>query len=301
MRRYGGFALLAIGCSSQVISFSTPDGGNEPPFGVVSGVGPSSVTTIGTSGTVGSGGSVSASSGIGGYGGGMAGSGVVAGSGGAAGSGGVAGSSSAGGAGGSADAGCNPPVFKHVVWNRAGVTDFDADGGPQQFSAVLGRWLLDYDMTGTASVSIEPCGTMGNGLHFKGSGNTAWGASVEAPFDSMTQPIDSDGSTGLAFTLRSTRSIIVSVQEPENVAAFCRCNDDVLGQDCHAGFSLSVAPIAPPVTVVLPWTMFRAPNFGYHEPGKVAVDPSQLVSLVFGVDQTAGDFDICIDDIRFTY
>jgi hypothetical protein len=40
--------------------------------------------------------------------------------------------------------------------------------------------------------------------------------------------------------------------------------------------------------------------WGHHDPGKTAVDPTQLVSLVFGVDQSAASFDLCIDDVKFT-
>jgi hypothetical protein len=194
-----------------------------------------------------------------------------------------------------------PPMYKDLVWNRTALTNFDPDGGPNEFGAVDGFWSLTHDDKGTASWAVEPCGTTGKGLHFKGSGNSDWGAMMEAAFMFYTQPIDTNGSTGIAFTMESTASVIVRVNEPENSPVFCLCNDATPGQDCYAGFGVSVAPLAFPMTVSLPWAFFTKPTWGYHAPGKVAVDPSRLLSLVIGVDQTAGDFDICIDDIRFTY
>ncbi len=48
------------------------------------------------------------------------------------------------------------------------------------------------------------------------------------------------------------------------------------------------------------WSDFVAAAWGYHWPGQASVDPKELVSIAFAFVQNI-DFDVCIDDVVFTY
>src|SRR6185369_10167091 len=70
------------------------------------------------------------------------------------------------------------------------LSDFENDAGiALQTIMPGGIWSMDTDGQRTTSLTIEPCGTTGQGMHFKGAGHTTWGADVAAAIVSQLQPV----------------------------------------------------------------------------------------------------------------
>jgi hypothetical protein len=217
------------------------------------------------------------------------------------------------GTGGSSAAGCAlctnmcSPAMPVV---SATISDFEGEAG-LAVTAVEphGVWAMDKDISpaGLGSYLVEPCGTTGNGLHFKGSNFTIWGADVAAAFITNTQPIDASAYAGISFVIKSATpvSVIVKVQNADSqpAPACGNCVETVpatLGSECYAGYLKIVSSdtAASPIPQMLRWADITKAGWGYHFPAQFVIDPTQLMSIAFAVDKNT-DFDLCIDDVKF--
>jgi hypothetical protein len=250
----------------------------------------------------------------GGYAGGKSGYGGYGGYGGytggyAGGKAGYAGQGYAGsaGSGGSGIDGSAPRCYGKVAYPETVtfpvISKFDGDAGTT-IEAVTpgGVWLPDSDGLGTLSMKVEPCGTTGSGLHFVGSGHVAWGADIAAAFVGPIQAVDASRYSGISFVIKAQTplAVFVKLQNLDSSPSCGRCNDAVPGSECYAGYMNTVAATNGGTPFSLRWSDFVATTWGYHWPGQRSIDPKELVSIAFAIDKNV-DFDICIDDIVFTF
>jgi hypothetical protein len=185
-------------------------------------------------------------------------------------------------------------------------SDFDVEGGAEGIHCIMpgGVWAVDVDGAGTAkadSFVVEPCGTTGNGYHFKGTGHSVWGADAAAAIVSQTQPVDVSGYTGLSFVMKSTtaNSLIFKVQNPYSQPPCGKCDDLIMGAECYSGYIKTVNLAANSVEpVVVKWADLSQQSWGYKAPGTAMFDVYNLISVAFAFDKGV-DFDVCIDDVKF--
>jgi len=218
------------------------------------------------------------------------------------------------GTGGGSSAGCalcTNMCLPAMPVTSATISDFEGEAG-LGVTAVdpHGVWAMDKDASpgGLGSYLVEPCGTTGNGLHFTGSNFTLWGADVAAAFITNTQPVDASAYAGLSFVIKSTTavSVIVKVQNADSqpAPACGNCVETVpptLGSECYAGYLKIVSSdtSANPVPQMLRWADITKAGWGYHFANQFTIDPTQLMSISFAVDNTVPMFDLCIDDVKF--
>jgi hypothetical protein len=226
----------------------------------------------------------------------------------------TAGTTGTGGTGGGSAAGCalcTNMCSPAMPVTSATISDFEGEAG-LAVTAVdpHGVWAMDKDASpgGLGAYLVEPCGTTGNGLHFTGSNFTIWGADVAAAFITNTAPIDASAYAGISFVLKSATpvSVIVKVQNADSqpAPACGNCVETVpatLGSECYAGYLKIVSSdtAANPVPQMLRWADITKAGWGYHFPNQFIIDPTQLMSIAFAVDNTVATFDLCIDDIKF--
>jgi hypothetical protein len=208
------------------------------------------------------------------------------------------------GQGGSDNADCMSSGMDTVPMMSDLVSDFEADAGLAVQTVMPGGvWALDTDKTGTADMKVESCGTTGNGLHFTGATHTVWGADVGAAFIAANAPVDASMYTGISFTLKGTTAVpvIVKLQNPDSEPPFCKCGGtvDAPSPNCYAGYVKTVTASTTATTTTLTWNQITKAGWGYHAPGQSTIDPKNLIGLAFAVDKGI-DFDLCIDDVKFT-
>jgi hypothetical protein len=227
------------------------------------------------------------------------------------------GGSSAGGRGG-AGGGCQGPYCCDPnVWpflapvpiTAPTCSDFDSDVSPTGIHCVMpgGVWFIDTDMMGTPAnhspVVIEPCGTSGSGLHFKGAGHTLWGAEVATTVVSQTQPVDASPFSGMSFVMKSITPVplIFKVQNSYSQPLCGQCQEFMSqpGLECYSGY-IKVISVAPndAAPIVVQWSDLTQQTWGYRPPGSAVFNPRDLIAVAFAFDQNV-DFDVCIDDVRF--
>jgi hypothetical protein len=335
-------ALVALACSTRVISFhdeSPPPvattGMVSTSYSTTSGLGGGATSAAGG----GMGGFMGSTFGIGGFGGGVVttgggnfgfggdiagngGSGPIAGATGSAGSATGGGAGNAGATGGAAtggsghiDAGpdivtgpksvtyCTTPYPEPIPVTSDLLSDFDGDAGLGIHTvAPEGAWSWETDGEGTTSVSIEPCGTTGKGLHFKGAGHTIWGALLAATLVSPSRPVDVTSYHGVGFVMRSTVMItaLVRVLAPYSQPSCGQCDDTMFGSECQSGYLVTMQPTVDDRMQVVPWPAFSQQSWGYRPPGVATFDPANLVILQFAFDKGV-DFDVCIDDVKLVH
>jgi hypothetical protein len=219
---------------------------------------------------------------------------------------GSAGSGVSNGAGGAATvANCTSSGMPAVSMMSEMISDFEGDAGIAiQGIMPGGMWAVDKDTTGTADMTLDSCGTNGTGLHFVGAGHMGWGADVAAPFIGPDSPVDASQYTGISFTIKGAKAtpVLVKLQNPDSEPPFCQCGgpaDAPAYVNCYAGYvkTINVSTEATPTT--LTWNQVTKASWGYHAPGQTTIDPKNLISLAFAVDKGI-DFDLCIDDVKFT-
>jgi hypothetical protein len=265
-----GFCV-ALGCGAGMLACGGTDTPTASPVKTGSGSGGSSSTT--TSGASGSGSTTT----------GTAGSGVGAG-----------GSGQGGGA-----ANCTSTGVPAVAMMNEMISDFEGEAGVGvQGIMPGGMWAVDTDMTGMTDLKVESCGTTGMGLHFTGTGHTTWGADVAAAFIDANAPVDASQYTGVTFTIKGSKAtpVLVKLQNPDSEPPFCQCTGPA---DCYAGYAKTITVSTEPTPTALTWNQIAKVAWGYHAPGQATVDPKNLISLAFAVDKMI-DFDLCIDDVKFT-
>jgi hypothetical protein len=214
--------------------------------------------------------------------------------------------SGAGGAGqgGSDTSACSSTGLPAVPMTSDVVSDFEGDAGLGVQSVMAGgNWTMDTDMTGMVDMKIDACGTTGNGLHFTGSGHTAWGADASATFIGANAPVDASQYTGVSFTIKAAKAVpvIVKLQNPDSEPSFCQCGATPAAQtaNCYAGYVKTINASTEATPTSLTWNQITKATWGYHAPGQTSVDPKNLIGLAFAVDKGI-DFDLCIDDVKFT-
>jgi hypothetical protein len=215
---------------------------------------------------------------------------------------GVGGGPGAGGFGGLGVTYCDPAHAypEPILPIGPMISDFETGPGVQAVRPG-GTWTPTSDGTGTSTINVEPCGLSGMGLHFTGTGHTAWGAIVGAALANITQPVNASAYRGVSFLVRArtSTSIIVKVENPYSQPACGKCEDLVAGAECYAGY---IKTLGLPAQVILPvivtWGDFSQQSWGYHAPGTALFDPRNLVTLSFAFDKSV-DFDVCIDDVVF--
>jgi hypothetical protein len=326
---------------SVVTTTSTGFGGSAPPgstggsfgtAGAATSVGPVVTTTgAGWGGSAGGGGSSGGSGGSfagaggtaggkGGFGGatkdggGSAGSGgsvvtTVTTGGGVAGSGG-SGIGGRGGTGGSVPEGgsgkavtyCDPSYPDPLPAQRPLLSDFEGNTGVALQTVMPGGiWARDTDGAGTISLTIESCGTPGNGMHFKGAGHNVWGADVAAAIVSQTEPVDVGAYRGIGFIARSAvpTSFFLLLQNPYSQPPCGKCDElaGVPGNECYSGYIVSLATTTDNQPQFVPWQSLSQQAWGYHPPGTALFDPANLISVAFAFDKGI-DFDVCLDEIK---
>jgi hypothetical protein len=280
----------------------------------------------GSAGSGGSGGVGGSFAGAGGTGGGKGGFGGATKDGGTAGSGGsvvttvttgggVAGSGGTGiggrgGTGGSVPEGgtgkavtyCNPSYPDPTPAQTPLLSDFEGNTGfALQTTMPNGIWARDTDGAGTISLTIESCGTPGNGMHFKGAGHNVWGADVAAALISQIQSVDVSAYRGISFIVRSAvpTSFILKLQNPYSQPPCGRCDDigGVPGNECYSGYIVILTTTTDNQPQFVPWQSLAQQSWGYRAPGTALFDPGNLISIAFAFD-TNVDFDVCFDEIK---
>ncbi len=192
---------------------------------------------------------------------------------------------------------------------KADCSDFDSDANALNLQCRTpgGVWAIDTDKMGTPADKsppvVEPCGTTGNGLHFKGAGHSGWGADVAAAIVSQSVPVDVSAYSGMSFVVKSATasSLIFKVQNPYAQPPCGKCVevDPMANQDCYSGYSKTVQLPADDVTPrVVKWTELAQQTYGYMPPNTQKFDVNNLVSVAFAFG-TNVDFDVCIDDVKF--
>jgi len=215
------------------------------------------------------------------------------------------GSSGSGQGGSSMVANCTSTVMPATAMMSEMISDFEGEAGVGVQGIMPGGvWAVDKDTTGTADMKLEACGTTGTGLHFVGAGHTGWGADVAAAFIGPESPVDASQYTGISFTIKAAKAIpvIVKLQNPDSEPPFCQCGgpaDAPAYMNCYAGYAKTITVSTEPVTTTLTWNQVTKATWGYHAPGQTTIDPKNLISLAFAVDKGI-DFDLCIDDVKFT-
>jgi hypothetical protein len=184
------------------------------------------------------------------------------------------------------------------------ISDFEGDAGLAiQTVTPGGMWAMDVDGTGTSEMKIESCGTTGSGLHFTGMGHTTWGADVSAAFIAADQPVDASMYKGITFTIKASKAttVIVKLQNPDSEPPFCQCGGtvDKPSVNCYAGYTKLVNATTEATPVSVAWADVKKALWGYHAPGQTTIDPKKLIAIAFAVDKLI-DFDLCIDDVKFT-
>jgi len=123
---------------------------------------------------------------------------------------------------------------------------------------------------------------------------------------SNTRPIDASAYSGISFVLKSATPILVFVKlqnaDSQPAPACGNCVEAVpptLGRECYAGYLKLVSSDTMGTPQMLKWSDIARAGWGYHFPNQFAIDPTQLVSIMFGVDNTVPSFDLCIDDVKF--
>jgi hypothetical protein len=276
--RFFGFCVV-LGCGAAVLACGgsgtdTPSGNNAK-----TGSGGSGMTTTTTGGESGS-----SSTGTGTAGGGN--------------------TTGAGGAGGAASTGdCTSSGMPAEPMMSAVISDFEGEAGTGiMVGTAAGGWTVDTDMTGMTDMKIEPCGTTGNGLHFTGTGHTGWGADAAATIIGANTPVDASQYTGLSFTIKGAKAttVLVKMQNPDSSPAFCQCGTTAASQatNCYAGYAKTITAPTEAMPITLTWNQITKVSWGYHKPGQSTIDPANVISLAFAVEK--GDFDLCIDDVKFT-
>jgi hypothetical protein len=256
--------------------------------------------TASTGTSAGTGSTASTTSGVGGG----AGAGTSTGSGG----GGTGGSGGAGGSGVGSGMSCGRPT---VPVASSMISTFDGPAEPLASVAVspAGKWAVDTDGTGTASLKVEdtsdPVQRMA--AHFTGAGHTSWGAAMQTNLSGETMPtgVDAGAYSGISFDLRTgsanmATSLVVKFENEDAIPACNLCNDMLAGKDCHAGYVITHAIMAGPgwTTVTIPFSMFDASSYGNH--ALAVVDRKQIISLAVAVYLRALPFDLWIDNVRFS-
>jgi hypothetical protein len=195
---------------------------------------------------------------------------------------------------------CSPPYSSPMPIVNPLISDFEGNLFVQSIMP-SGLWGVDSDGLGSYSMTLEPCGTNGKGLHFTGQGHAAWGAEVAAAMVSQTQPVDVTPYGGLRFVVRSITSVplIFKVQNPYSQPPCGKCDDTITGAECYSGY-IRLVPLPPgiPMPVVVRWTDLTQQVWGYKAPGTAQFDPTNLVSIALAFDKNV-DFDVCIDDMMF--
>ncbi len=163
-----------------------------------------------------------------------------------------------------------------------------------------GSWVIEYDHRGTATASVERCGTNGQGYHIVGSGpDPMWWTAVAAAFIDGQHSVDATAFGGISFVLRSdtTTPVIVKLQNLDSQPSCGNCSNTQTGGECLAGYQTVVdtRPDSTPQTIL--WSAVQKANWGYHFPGQDAINPAQLVSIQLAFQGTF--VDVCIDDLRF--
>jgi hypothetical protein len=204
-----------------------------------------------------------------------------------------------GSAGRSSSVACRTPFPSNpVVPTSDLISDFEGDAALGIKAFVPGGiWGIDRDGTGNAEMMVEPCGTTGNGLHFKGAGLTRWGADVAAAIVSAAQPVDVSAYCGISFVLlswRESKGLIFKAQNSYSQPDCGLCDEFVPDRDCYSGYTKSIGP--GPQTIA--WGDLVQQTWGYRAPGSAAFDPHDLISIAFAFPQNV-DFDICLDDVKF--
>jgi hypothetical protein len=277
--RVFGFCVV-LGCGAAVLacggsSTDTPSGNNAK-----TGSGGSGNTTTTTGGESGS----SSTTGTSGTAGGNTGTGM--------------------GAGGAASTGdCTSTGMPADTMMSALISDFEGEAGTGiMVGSAAGGWTVDTDMSGMTDLKVEPCGTTGNGLHFTGTMHTGWGADAAATIVSATTPVDASQYTGITFTIKGAKAttVLVKMQNPDSSPAFCQCGTTAATQaaNCYAGYAKTITAPTEAMPMTLTWNQITKTTWGYHKPGQSTIDPANLISLAFAVEK--GDFDLCIDDVKFT-
>ena len=195
-----------------------------------------------------------------------------------------------------------------VPITQALISDFDNEAGLGVVAIMpAGVWSADVDPTGTAqldSFKVEPCGTMGNGFHFHGTGHTGWGADAAAAIVSQLQPVDVSMYSGISFVLKSTNgtapSGLFKVQNPYSQPGCLRCIDPPANtdasDDCYSGYTKNIST-SDTAQVVL-FSDLTQQGWGYRAPATTAFDKHNLVSIAIAYIGGV-DFDVCIDDVKF--
>jgi hypothetical protein len=282
-RAFGLCALLATGALTIGCSDSNAGGGSA-------GKGGSSGSATTTSGSTTSGSTTSGST--------TSGSTTTTGAGGT-------------GGGGKAVTYCDPAKWATVEPQPITIdscSDFDVEGGAEGIHCIMpgGVWAVDVDGAGTAkadSFVIEPCGTTGNGYHFKGTGHSVWGADAAAAIVSQVQPVDVSGYAGISFVMKSVaaNALIFKVQNPYSQPPCGKCDDLVTGAECYSGYIKNVAlPAGSAEPIVVKWSELAQQGWGYKAPGTAMFDAANLISVAFAFDKGI-DFDVCIDDVKFIH
>jgi hypothetical protein len=222
---------------------------------------------------------------------------------GAAGAGGTTAPGGSGGGGtGKAVVYCGPPYPDPVPAQSALLSDFEGNSGVALQTVMPGGvWAKEADGAGVVSLAVEPCGTNGNGLHFKGAGHNMWGADVAAALVSVTQPVDVSAFRGISFVIKSAvpTPVIFKLQVPYSQPACGKCDEapPVPGSECYSGYTVVVSTTMDSQPQFVPWQSLAQQSWGYRPPNTALFDSANFVSIAFAFD-TNVDFDVCIDDVK---
>ncbi len=272
--------LLALGCGGKVVDAGGAGGGSS--------VGGAMVDTGSNAGGVGQGGAA----GVGGFG--PEGVGV----------GGAAGGSGLGGSDGRSFrvTYCSSESIYSIYPEPLlpiGNVISDFEKGPAvQLVEQGGAWLPEGDGTGDLLLTLGPCGIHGTGMHFVGKGHTTSGADAVTMFSAFAKPVDVSASRGMSFVVKSAfpNSMNLKVENPYSQTACGKCDDTVVGNECHSGYIKTFSLPAAITPEVVAWSDFSQQAWGYRADGTAALDTHNLVSIAFAFDKNV-DFDVCIDDV----
>lgn len=116
---------------------------------------------------------------------------------------------------------------------------------------------------------------------------------------SQVEPVDASAYGGLTFVLRSAvpTTVIVKLQAPYSQPSCGRCDDFTTGSECFSGYIVLVSTTTNNQPQVIRWPNLMQEAWGYRPAGTAALNPGNIISLVFAFDKGV-DFDVCIDDVK---
>jgi hypothetical protein len=142
-------------------------------------------------------------------------------------------------------------------------------------------------------------GTSRHAARLTGSGFTEWGALMGLVFNPFTgsQPYDASAADGITFWAKNDVPVYVNLVTPETTPPTLpggQCADSATAINCNNSFAF---PLTAPSS---DWVEYKVPFAAFSQQGGSATwNPARLTDIDFAPADSAGAFDIWIDDLRF--